>query len=222
MPILVNKGGVITIIYLKPMKFKLCLMSVLLFMLSSRQSFAQKMTMDMSGQNNTHSVFLTMMDEMMQKMDHSPRGKSTGEEFLLQMIPHHEGAIAMANYEIKHGKSMEMVRLAKSIVAEQQIEISQMRLWLKQTVSTDTVMSEKFIASMNRSMDAMMRHLPAGKALNDIDEAFAKVMVPHHQAAIDMAKELLTAPSDSKTTAFAKGLISAEQIEIEQMNAFLK
>jgi len=83
----------------------------------------------MSSEKN---IFLAMMDTMMIKMKEIPTDRSTENVFIGQMIPHHEGAIEMANYEIKKGKDFRMIQLAKSILAEQTDEVQQMKFWLKQ------------------------------------------------------------------------------------------
>ncbi|MEO5998907.1 MAG: DUF305 domain-containing protein [Chitinophagaceae bacterium] len=54
------------------------------------------------------------------------------------------------------------------------------------------------------------------------DKIFAAIMIPHHNAAIDMARAMLEYSSDKLIVAFSKQLISNEQIEIEQMFAFIK
>lgn len=53
-------------------------------------------------------------------------------DFRLQMIPHHQGAIEMAQVAMKHAKDPWSRQLAESIIVEQQREIAQMRAWLDQ------------------------------------------------------------------------------------------
>jgi len=48
------------------------------------------------------------------------------------MVPHHQGAIDMAQAELRHGKNEHLRRIAQEIIVEQQQEIAAMRLALGQ------------------------------------------------------------------------------------------
>jgi len=50
--------------------------------------------------------------------------------FVCGMIAHHQGAIAMARAELKHGSNAEAKRLAERIVNDQGKEIEEMTAWL--------------------------------------------------------------------------------------------
>jgi uncharacterized protein (DUF305 family) len=68
---------------------------------------------------------MTAMDQGM--------GKYTGDpdiDFAANMIPHHQGAIDMAEVELRYGTDPEMRRLASDIVTAQKKEIAQMDDWL--------------------------------------------------------------------------------------------
>ena len=51
-------------------------------------------------------------------------------DFVRGMIPHHQGAIDMAEIELKYGKNPQTRKLAKDIIAAQKKEIAFMKSWL--------------------------------------------------------------------------------------------
>jgi uncharacterized protein (DUF305 family) len=55
---------------------------------------------------------------------------------------------------------------------------------------------------------------------SDVD--FVKLMLPHHQAAIDMAKAQLLCGKDPQMRRLAQEIITDQQLEIELMQRWLK
>ncbi len=76
-----------------------------------------------------------MSDEQKQSMMMSQDLGAADAEFDLRfinaMIPHHEGAITMANDALAKSKQAEIKKLSQNIVASQQKEIDQMKQWRK-------------------------------------------------------------------------------------------
>ncbi|MDW5609380.1 MULTISPECIES: DUF305 domain-containing protein [Mycolicibacterium] len=75
------------------------------------------------------------MEGMMSPADmqalQNAQGVEASKLFLSQMIRHHEGAITMAENEIKNGQSPDVVELAKTIASSQRTEIDTMNEILK-------------------------------------------------------------------------------------------
>jgi uncharacterized protein (DUF305 family) len=78
--------------------------------------------------------FETAMQKAMAAMDKGMNGTMTGDpdrDFAAMMIPHHQGAIDMAEAELRFGKDKRLRKLAHDIVAAQKKEIAVMRAELK-------------------------------------------------------------------------------------------
>ena len=70
-------------------------------------------------------------------------------------------------------------------------------------------------------MDEGMRRMDGANPA-DIDASFAAVMVPHHQGAVDMARLQLLYGKDPALRRLAQSIIAEQQVEIQQMAAWLK
>lgn len=77
--------------------------------------------------------FLTENDAAMAKMMNDMAVKPTGDvsrDFVEMMIPHHQGAIDMAQAYLRYGSNEQLKRIAQEIIVDQQQEIAAMRLAL--------------------------------------------------------------------------------------------
>ena len=72
------------------------------------------------------------------------------------------------------------------------------------------------------SMDKMHMAMGAIKRSGNADVDFVRLMLPHHQAAIDMAKTQLLYGKDPQMRRLAQEIITDQQLEIELMQRWLK
>ena len=88
------------------------------------------------------------MTKMMIDMGIRPSG-DVDRDFVAMMTPHHQGAIEMAQAELRYGQNEQLKRLAQEIIVTQQQEIAAMRLAvgerLPPSAPSPTVLSPKLL-----------------------------------------------------------------------------
>jgi len=98
---------------------------------ANEQSHQAHMNMPMSTDSAMQQELMQGMDQMNQDMMAAAQYKDPDVAFAAGMLPHHIGAVKMAEVELKYGKDPEMRKLAEDIINAQQAEIEQMQKWLK-------------------------------------------------------------------------------------------
>jgi uncharacterized protein (DUF305 family) len=99
-------------------------------------SSASMAGMDMSAANGNQGdpastkEFRAADHSMMSGMSGVEYTGDADHDFVAHMIPHHEGAVAMAKVELKYGKDTRLRALANEIIASQDKEITFMKQWL--------------------------------------------------------------------------------------------
>ena len=69
-------------------------------------------------------------DSAMMKAMAIPYTGNADVDFRRHMIPHHEGAVAMAQVALRHAKDAATKALAEAVIREQEREIAEMKDWL--------------------------------------------------------------------------------------------
>jgi len=189
------------------------------------------------------ATFLKENDVAMTKMMHDMAVKPTGDvdhDFVAMMVPHHEGAIDMAEAELRYGQNEQLRRIAQEVVAEELQEIAAMRAASGEKLTpTEATLAaslagtaarpgffspgpadnvppslkreQPFLAQNNAAMTKMMNDM-AIKPTGNIDRDFVAMMVPHHQGAIEMAQAELRYGREAQLRRIAQEIV-VDQIQ---------
>ncbi|MGB5952081.1 MAG: DUF305 domain-containing protein [Ornithinimicrobium sp.] len=132
--------------------------------------------------------------------------------FAQMMIPHHDDAIAMAEYlEQVDGVDPRVDELAAGIVEAQVAENDEMNSWL----------SERGYSQVNSSPGQVNEEAVAGTSAADIEESFLTEMIAHHEHGVDMARGAANRGQSPVMTGLAQGMVEDQGEEIELMRSLL-
>ncbi|MEB3200647.1 MAG: DUF305 domain-containing protein [Synechococcaceae cyanobacterium] len=138
------------------------------------------------------------------------------QHFIVMMIPHHDGAIAMADLALTRARRPEIRALARSIRDSQTRENAQMRAWYRQWFGGD-VPAWGGMGMMEAGSDvAWLKTAP------DFDRAFIEQMIPHHRMGVMMASMAQTNSQHPPLKALQQAMVRVQSREIEQMEQWYR
>jgi len=150
-------------------------------------------------------------------------------QFIDQMIIHHQGAIMSAEHMIADSERPELRQLSENIQTSQAEQIEQMRAWREEWYPDAAPTSEMDPTQMNEMMDdnqmqEMMgdEHMQEMMGTDETDAMFLRMMIPHHQLAIDMSEQALEQAEHPELRELAQQIIDEQSAEIELMEGYLE
>jgi uncharacterized protein (DUF305 family) len=164
--------------------------------------------MDMGGNATAADAAREMVEE---------DGGYSDRAFIDAMVPHHQGAVEMAEVALENAEHREIRDLAEDVVTAQKAEIEKLRAIKVEEYGTSEIPS-----GMDQGeMDAMGMTDPQGLAeRRPFDKAFIDAMIPHHESAIAMANAALDESDNPEVREIARAIVEAQEKEIAQMEAW--
>lgn len=154
--------------------------------------------------------------------------RSADAHFIVMMIPHHQGAIAMSELALSRARRPEIKALAQRIIASQSREITEMRQWYRQWYGSDVPswgigtgagygMGMRMGMGMGWGMPGFGTSLDALRAAPDFDRAFIEQMIPHHRMGVMMASHAQWNTQHPELRQLEAAMVRVQSQEIEQM-----
>ena len=142
--------------------------------------------------------------------DHHTHVVSSEQEFLVEMIPHHQEAVDTSRIVVANSKNPSLVALAEDIIEEQVGEIALMESLLLQYDSALVATYQPMMGDLS---------LLSGDAL---DVAYISGMLAHHQAAILMARSVLELGPSEEVFVLANNIIESQTTEVFLLQELLE
>jgi uncharacterized protein (DUF305 family) len=145
--------------------------------------------------------------------------------FLDEMIVHHQCAIMSARMMIGRSAHPRLRDLAHRIITGQQQQIDQMRAWRQQwyphagPLPMDMGPMISMMGMMGGGMMGGSNGMMGGR---QVDRMFLRMMIPHHQLAINMAHDALANAQHPALKGLAQAIIRVQSAEITEMEGYLK
>jgi len=146
-------------------------------------------------------------------------GKYSDKAFIDAMVPHHQGAVAMAEVALKNAEHEEIKELSRNIVSTQRAEIEELKAIKQQEFGTSNVpmeMSQEQMRGMGMMNPEQLAHSES------FDKAFIDAMIPHHRSAIEMAQVAYRKSNNPEIKALAESIVEAQTREITQLEGWQK
>ncbi len=161
-------------------------------------------------------------DMMMQEMESALADLEAleGEEFEVayvnQIIPHHQGALDMAQAVVDRAPNPEMREAAARIIEDQEREIGELTAFLRDTYGQEVNPDERM--AMDASMIDEIRNADPAMA----EQMFLLVMREHHESAVQMGEIVLQKAQSQVLLDQARTMVDSQRAEQEEFAGYLQ
>lgn len=170
------------------------------------------------------AAYREILARMKSEMTQAELCGSVSHNFIVQMIPHHEAAIAMSECVMKFTDSAQLCAIAERIVSSQKQGVAEMKQILcccgeKKNTPCElkgyAQRNDEILAQMFKDMDC---------ACTDgcVSCDFMRQMIPHHEGAVRMAENALKFPICEQLRPILCDIIATQKKGICEMERLME
>lgn len=156
--------------------------------------------------------FDCILQRMSEKMLSCSKSANITNLFINQMIPHHEAAIQMCENLLRYTTNVTLQNQALHIIKTQKLGIESMK---EIENSSECLLSkpcdlEKYMETYKKIVKDMICKMGSSLRVNNININFISQMIPHHQGAILMSRNILRFSIDCRLEKIVKNIIEEQ------------
>jgi len=167
------------------------------------------------------NVYQQIMHANMTQMNAMKMTGDADHDFAMMMQMHHQGAIDMANQELKSGSNQTIKTMAQTIITSQTAEKAQFAQFISSHQPTASAAGQTFDKMAMQDMDKMMKAQDTRILTGQSDVDFTALMIDHHQSALDMAQHELDYGTVEQMRQMARKIIDDQKKEISDFQDWL-
>lgn len=169
-------------------------------------------------------AYYTILNTMVQRMTSVQPTYSISDNFIQQMIPHHQAAIEMSKNILRYTTNLEVQEIATNIISSQTQSIANMQA-VQPTCSM--LMNNDFELSIymrefEMIAQTMFYEMGSAPVTNGVNANFLREMIPHHEGAVRMSNNALQFNICPGLKPILNAIIISQSEGIRQMEHLLK
>ncbi len=163
-------------------------------------------------------------EEMIQGMTEVKLTDSISDNFIIQMIPHHQAAIEMSENLLKYTTNISLQEIALGIISEQTKSIEDMQRIQCQCGECKNEYKElcHYQNRINEITQKMFLCMTNARFTNSVNCNFMWEMIPHHRGAVEMSKNALQYHICPDLRPILAAIIQSQEQGIRQMCRLLQ
>ncbi len=174
-----------------------------------------------AGNMNMDNAMMQSMTGMMGKMDAMTMTGDFDMDFANMMIMHHQAAIDMSEVQLAKGSDAQIKTMAQNIITAQKAEIEKMQQMVKDYKLPEAKkQAGEMHNELGETMKAMMGKINSMPMAGNTDKDYVMMMIPHHEAAVQMAEQEIGHGKLAALKIMAQKMIADQNKEIEQFTTW--
>lgn len=167
--------------------------------------------------------FQSILNKMTDGMTTAELNNSISHNFIVQMIPHHRGAIEMSENILRYTTDISVQNIASRIIKEQTKSINDMLAVKDKCSCLENSPADvcRYQNKVSDIMTVMFNGMGGACGNNNLNADFMREMIPHHRGAVEMGENALCYRICPELKPIIESIITSQKRGIAEMQRLL-